>query len=169
MIEIKDIKKCFGDREVLKGVSLNFLPGKINLIIGASGSGKTTIAKCIVGLHKPEEGQILFDGKNFIDMSSDQRKAIRKELGFLFQGSALFDSMTVEENVMFPLKMFSDYSPAEIRDRARGYLEKVDLSHALNLFPSELSGGMMKRVGIARAIAGTIDQRAKHDHHYHYT
>ena len=155
MIEIQDLKKSFGENEVLKGVSLKFETGRINLIIGASGSGKTTIAKCIVGLHEPDEGKILFDNKEYQNMSFNARKEIRKEIGFLFQGSALFDSMTVEENVMFPLRMFSNLSLSEIRDKAHMYLEKVDLSNASKLFPSELSGGMKKRVGIARAIAAS--------------
>lgn len=153
MIELIGIKKRFGEREVLKGVSFKFEPGKVNLIIGASGSGKTTITRCIVGLITPDEGQILFNGQDFLQMSFEEQKQIRTQLGFLFQGSALFDSMTVEENVMFPLKMFSNYSKAEIRNRAHGYLEKVGLAHATKLLPSELSGGMKKRVGIARAIA----------------
>ncbi len=152
MIALKNIVKSFSGRTVIKGVSLDLKPGKINLIIGASGSGKTTIAKCIVGLHEPDSGEILFDGRDFVKMNFEQRKQIRMQLGFLFQGSALFDSMTVEENVMFPLKMFSTLSASEIKDKAHHYLEKVDLAHAHKLLPSELSGGMMKRVGIARAI-----------------
>ncbi len=153
MITLKNIYKSFGEREVLKDISLKFTPGEINLLIGASGSGKTTIAKCIVGLHAPDSGEILFDDQNFVQMTFDQKRKIRQDIGFLFQGSALFDSMTVLENVMFPMQMFSDYSKVEMKDRASEYLEKVELSHAHDLFPSELSGGMMKRVGIARAIS----------------
>ncbi len=153
MIELQNIKKSFGDNEVLKGVSLTFETGSMNLIIGASGSGKTTIAKCMVGLHSPDSGKVLFDGRDFHNLNFKEQKNIRKDIGFLFQGSALFDSMTVEENVSFPLQMFSSLSKNEVKERAQMYLEKVGLSHALKLYPSELSGGMMKRVGIARAIS----------------
>jgi phospholipid/cholesterol/gamma-HCH transport system ATP-binding protein len=153
MIEIQDIYKKFGDNEVLKGISSTFEPGINNLIIGGSGSGKTTLLKCIVGLHEPTSGDVLFNGENFTDMSFEQRVPIRTHIGMLFQNSALFDSMTVEENIMFPLNLFTNQSKAEKRDRANFCLERVNLAGKNKLFPSELSGGMKKRVGIARAIS----------------
>ncbi|PCJ89830.1 MAG: ABC transporter ATP-binding protein [Flavobacteriales bacterium] len=153
MIEVKNINKSFGENQVLKDISFVFEQGKTNLIIGASGSGKTTIAKCIVGLHEADSGEIIYDEHEFSKMKFSERKAIRKELGFLFQGSALFDSMTVEENVMFPLRMFSDMSVEEMRERASFCLKRVNLENTNHLLPAELSGGMKKRVGIARAIS----------------
>ncbi|HTH83709.1 MAG TPA: ATP-binding cassette domain-containing protein [Mucilaginibacter sp.] len=153
MIEIKDIYKTFGDNEVLKGISANFQPGKNNLIIGGSGSGKTTLLKCIVGLHEPTKGQVIFDGQNFTDMDFEQRVPIRTHIGMLFQNSALFDSMTVEENIMFPLNLFTTQTHAEKLDRANFCLERVNLAGRNKLYPAELSGGMKKRVGIARAIS----------------
>lgn len=153
MIELKDIYKKFGENEVLKGISAQFKPGKNNLIIGGSGSGKTTLLKCIVGLHEPTKGQVLFDGKDFTQMNFEERVPIRKEIGMLFQNSALFDSMTVEENIMFPLNLFTDQSRAEKQERADFCLERVNLKDKNKLYPSELSGGMKKRVGIARAIS----------------
>ncbi len=153
MIEIKDIYKTFGENEVLRGISAVFEPGKNNLIIGGSGSGKTTLLKCIVGLHEPTKGQVIFNNENFTEMDFEQRVPIRKQIGMLFQNSALFDSMTVEENIIFPLNMFTDMSMSEKRDRANFCLERVNLKDKNALFPSELSGGMKKRVGIARAIA----------------
>lgn len=153
MIELKDIYKTFGENEVLKGISAQFKPGKNNLIIGGSGSGKTTLLKCIVGLHEPTKGQVLFDGKDFTQMNFTERVPIRKEIGMLFQNSALFDSMTVEENIMFPLNLFTDQSRAEKQERADFCLERVNLKDKNKLYPSELSGGMKKRVGIARAIS----------------
>lgn len=153
MIEIRDIHKSFGEKQVLKGISAKFQPGKNNLIIGGSGSGKTTLLKCIVGLHEPTKGQVCFDEHNFTVMNFTERVPIRKEIGMLFQNSALFDSMTVEENVMFPLNLFTKMSLAEKLDRANFCLEKVNLKNTNKLFPSELSGGMKKRVGIARAIS----------------
>ncbi len=153
MIEIKDIYKTFGENEVLKGISAKFEPGKNHLIIGGSGSGKTTLLKCIVGLHEPTKGQVLFSGENFTEMSFEQRVPIRTEIGMLFQNSALFDSMTVEENIMFPLNLFTDQSTSEKLDRANFCLERVNLKDKNHLYPSELSGGMKKRVGIARAIS----------------
>ncbi len=153
MIEIKDIKKTFGENMVLKGISGKFEPGNTSLIIGGSGSGKTTLLKCMVGLHEPDEGSVIYDGREFTSMSFKERIDIRKEIGMLFQGSALFDSMTVEQNVMFPLDMFTDQSKSEKLERANFVLERVNLSGKNKLYPSELSGGMMKRVGIARAIA----------------
>jgi phospholipid/cholesterol/gamma-HCH transport system ATP-binding protein len=152
MIEITDIYKTFGENDVLRGISAVFEPGKNNLIIGGSGSGKTTLLKCIVGLHEPTKGQVAFNGQNFTEMDFEQRVPIRKEIGMLFQNSALFDSMTVEENIIFPLNMFTDMSPSEKRDRANFCLERVNLKDKNALYPSELSGGMKKRVGIARAI-----------------
>lgn len=153
MIEIKDIHKTFGENDVLKGISAKFIPGKNNLIIGGSGSGKTTLLKCIVGLHAPTKGQVLFDGQDFTSMNFEERVPIRKEIGMLFQNSALFDSMTVEQNIMFPLNLFTDQSRAEKLDRANFCLERVNLEGKNKLYPSELSGGMKKRVGIARAIS----------------
>jgi phospholipid/cholesterol/gamma-HCH transport system ATP-binding protein len=153
MIEIKDIYKTFGENEVLKGISAQFKPGKNNLIIGGSGSGKTTLLKCIVGLHEPTKGQVLFDGQDFTAMDFTERVPIRKEIGMLFQNSALFDSMTVEENIMFPLNLFTEQSHAEKLERANFCLERVNLKDKNKLYPAELSGGMKKRVGIARAIS----------------
>ncbi len=153
MIEVKNITKRFGDNEVLSDVSAQFERGKTNLIIGASGSGKTTLTKCIVGLHDVSDGEVLYDGVNFSALKQSERKEIRQQIGFLFQGGALFDSMTVEENVMFPLKMFTTQSKKEMQMRVDFCLDRVNLSHTHKLFPAELSGGMKKRVGIARAIA----------------
>ncbi|QEC75748.1 ABC transporter ATP-binding protein [Mucilaginibacter ginsenosidivorax] len=153
MIEIQNIYKKFGENEVLKGISSTFEPGINNLIIGGSGSGKTTLLKCIVGLHEPTEGDVLFNGENFTDMGFEQRVPIRTHIGMLFQNSALFDSMTVEENIMFPLNLFTNQTRAEKRDRANFCLERVNLAGKNKLYPSELSGGMKKRVGIARAIS----------------
>jgi len=153
MIETKDIYKSFGDNEVLKGITADFKPGKNNLIIGGSGSGKTTLLKCIVGLHDPTKGDVIFDGENFTDMDFEQRVPIRKQIGMLFQNSALFDSMTVEENIIFPLNLFTTMSKSEKLDRANFCLDRVNLEGKNKLYPSELSGGMKKRVGIARAIS----------------
>ncbi|MBC6112323.1 ABC transporter ATP-binding protein [Pedobacter fastidiosus] len=153
MIEIKDIYKSFSGNDVLKGISGVFQEGVTNLIIGGSGSGKTTLLKCMVGLHQPDSGSVLYDGRDFTPMSYEQRIDVRKEIGMLFQGSALFDSMTVEENIMFPLNMFTTQSRSEKLDRVNFCLERVNLEGKNKLFPSELSGGMKKRVGIARAIA----------------
>lgn len=154
MIEVKNITKTFDDgRTVLHDVSATFATGKTNLIIGQSGSGKTVMMKSIVGLVRPESGEILYDGRNFLAMNSEQVKALRKEIGMLFQGSALFDSETVLGNVLFPLMMFSDMTPAEQRDRAHFCLERVNLHGADHKYPAEISGGMQKRVAIARAIA----------------
>lgn len=153
MIEVKNLSKTFGDRTILHGISSRFEDGKTNLIIGASGSGKSTLARCIVGLIKPEEGEILFDGRDFLKMNRKEQKTLRKEIGFLFQGSALFDYMTVAENVRFPLDILTTLSKKEKDLRVESVLERVELSHAKDLFPSEVSGGMKKRVGIARAIS----------------
>lgn len=153
MIEVKNIYKSFGDHLVLEDVSAVFEQGKVNLIIGASGSGKSVLAKCIVGLHEINTGEILYEGKDFVKMDENERREIRKEIGMLFQGSALFDSMTVEDNVMFPLMMFTKMSKSEMLERVNFCLKRVNLSDKNKLFPSECSGGMQKRVAIARAIA----------------
>jgi phospholipid/cholesterol/gamma-HCH transport system ATP-binding protein len=152
MIQIENIHKSFGENHVLKGISANFEAGKINLIIGGSGSGKSTLLKCMVGLHQPDEGKVLFDGTSFTELDIEEKIPIRKDIGMLFQNSALFDSMTVEENIIFPLEMFTDMSRAEKKDRANFCLERVNLAGRNHLYPAELSGGMKKRVGIARAI-----------------
>ena len=153
MIEVKDINKSFENNHVLKGVSFTFEAGKTNLIIGASGSGKTTLIKCMVGLHKPDQGAVNFNGRDFHALHAKEKRLLRQEIGMLFQGGALFDYMTVGENIMFPLTMFSDASQEEKIERANFCLERVNLQNAFYLYPSELSGGMMKRVAIARAIA----------------
>lgn len=153
MIEVKNVIKSFEDKTVLHDVSATFYTGKTNLIIGQSGSGKTVLMKSLVGLLTPDSGQILFDGRNLLEMNTEQVKDLRKEIGMLFQGSALFDSETVLGNVMFPLMMFTRQSYDEMRDRAMFCLDRVNLKGAENKFPSEISGGMQKRVAIARAIA----------------
>lgn len=153
MIEIKNINKSFGENHVLKGISAEFKEGMTNLIIGGSGSGKTTLLKCMVGLHEPEIGNVLYDGRDFTKMNFESRIDIRKEIGMLFQSSALFDSMTVEENIMFPLNMFTEQVKKEKLERVNFCLKRVNLDDKNKLFPAELSGGMKKRVGIARAIA----------------
>ena len=153
MIEIKNINKSFADKQILHDVSINFKPGAINLIIGASGSGKSVLTKCIIGLHEVDSGTIEYDGRGFTNLNFKERKEIRKEIGMLFQGSALFDSLTVEENVRFPLEMYSNQSKEEIAERVNFCLQRVKLENVNHLYPAELSGGMQKRVGIARAIA----------------
>ena len=153
MIRIVDIKKSFDETEVLKGISHEFEKGKTNLIIGSSGAGKTVLLKSIVGLIEIDAGEIWFDDRLFNVLSFKEKKEIRKEIGMLFQGAALFDSSTVEENVKFPLDMFSDMSYHDKLKRVNFCLERVHISNANNLYPSELSGGMKKRVAIARAIA----------------
>ena len=153
MIEIKQLYKSFEGRMVLKDISSVFEEGKTNLIIGRSGSGKTVLIKNIIGLFRPDSGQILYDGRDFLALTKSELNLLRREMGMLFQGSALFDSMTVLENVMFPLDMFSDKTSRERRKRAEFCLERVNLSDAGDLYPSEISGGMMKRAAIARAIA----------------
>jgi phospholipid/cholesterol/gamma-HCH transport system ATP-binding protein len=152
MIEIKDIHKTFGERTVLAGVSGTFSPGETSLIIGGSGTGKSVLLKCMVGLVKPEEGQVLYNGRDFWQGDDNVQKEIRREMGVLFQGGALFDSKNVLENVRFPLDMLTDMSPAEKTERAQYCLERVELGNASQRMPSEISGGMKKRVGIARAI-----------------
>ena len=152
MLEVKDIYKSFEDTAVLKGISATFERGKTSLIIGQSGSGKTVFLKSLLGLHTPEKGSISFDGRVFSSLGKKEQRQIRKELGMVFQGSALYDSMTVEENVMFPLKMFTDQTREEMLVRVNFVLDRVRLQDANNKLPSELSGGMQKRVAIARAI-----------------
>ena len=153
MIEVKNINKSFDDRQVLFDISARFDKGKTNLIIGQSGSGKTVLLKSIIGLRTPETGQILYDGRNSLAMNARQIKELRKEIGMLFQGSALFDSETVLGNVMFPLRMHTNMTYRDCKKRAEFCLDRVNLHHAHNLYPSEISGGMQKRVAIARAIA----------------
>jgi len=153
VIEARNISKQFGDNEVLKGVSVSFEQGRCNLIIGQSGSGKTVLMKCLIGLFEIDQGDILYDERSFLNMTAVERKDLRKEFGTLFQGGALFSSMTVEENVVFPLTMNTDQSKEEKLDRVNFCLKRVNLENAGHLFPSELSGGMTKRVAIARAIA----------------
>lgn len=153
MIEVKNITKSFDGRTILHDVSAKFYTGKTNLIIGQSGSGKTVLMKSMIGLVRPEKGEILYDGRDLLDMTAKQVKDLRKEIGMLFQGSALFDSETVLGNVMFPLTMFTEIGRGEMLDRARFCLERVNLQGAESKYPSEISGGMQKRVAIARAIA----------------
>jgi phospholipid/cholesterol/gamma-HCH transport system ATP-binding protein len=153
MIEVKNVSKTFGDNKVLDNVSAKFETGKVNLIIGASGQGKSVLAKCIVGLHEVDEGSIFYEDRDFCKMTSEERRKIRTEIGMLFQGSALFDSMTVEQNIIFPLSMFTKMSKSEMLDRANFCLERVNLAGRNKLFPAECSGGMQKRIAIARAIA----------------
>ena len=152
MIEFNNIKKSFTGKVVLDGVSHVMETGKTNLIIGTSGSGKTVLQKCLVGLIEPDEGEIIYDGKSFNAMSAEERKLLRQDIGMLFQGSALFDSMTVEDNVKFPLNMFTTDSNAKKIARVNEVLAKVNLTGVNKKFPAEISGGMKKRVGIARAI-----------------
>lgn len=152
MIEFRNIRKVFGDKVVLDGVSHIMETGKANLIIGTSGSGKTVLQKCLVGLFEPDEGEIIYDGISFTEMTQEDRKMLRQQIGMLFQGSALFDSMTVEENIQFPLDMFTKDNLHNKRKRVNEVLERVNLVGSNNKYPSEISGGMKKRVGIARAI-----------------
>ena len=153
MIIVDSISKSFSGNLVLDNFSSKFEPGRINLIIGRSGSGKTMTIKCMLGLHKVDSGSVYFDNRNFISSSERDRKKIRKEIGMVFQGSALFDSMTVSENVMFPLTMYSKMTKSKMIERVNFCLNRVDLKNVNNLYPSELSGGMQKRVAIARAIS----------------
>lgn len=153
MIELKGLCKSFEEKEVLTDINATFENGKTNLIIGQSGSGKTVLMKCIVGLLIPEKGELLYDHRNFLTMGKKEKKALRREMGMIFQSAALFDSMTVLENVMFPLDMFSKDSYAERVKRAQFCLDRVNLLEAQKKFPDEISGGMQKRVAIARAIA----------------
>ena len=152
MIEVKNLHKSFSGVEVLKGISTSFEKGKTNLIIGQSGSGKTVFLKCLLGLFDYEEGTISYDGQIFSQLTEDQKRDLRAKIGMVFQGSALFDSMTIAENVMFPLRMFTKQSKSEMEDRVDFVLKRVNLDDAHNKMPSEASGGMQKRVAIARAI-----------------
>lgn len=152
MIKVENLVKTFNGVMVLEDISVEFEKGKTNLIIGRSGSGKTVLMKCIVGLHEADRGSVLYADQNFVSMDFKERKNIRREIGMLFQGGALFDSLTVEENVMFPLNMFSQMSPEEKHERTNSCLKRVNLADVNKLYPGELSGGMKKRVAIARAI-----------------
>ena len=153
MIEVKNLSKSFGKVEILQDINAKFEQGKVNQIIGKSGSGKSVLAKCIVGLHAPTKGEVLYDGKSFYAMDKDEKKLLRQEIGMLFQSNALFDSLTVMENVMFPLKMFATMSQREMMERALFCLKRVKIEGQGKKFPAQISGGMQKRVGIARAIA----------------
>ncbi|QOD62236.1 ATP-binding cassette domain-containing protein [Polaribacter haliotis] len=152
MIEVKNLHKGFGDVQVLKGITTTFYPGKTNLIIGQSGSGKTVFLKSLIGLHTPEKGTISFDGRINTNFTEEEKQEWRQEIGMVFQGSALFDSQTVEDNVMFPLKMFTKKSHGEMLERVNVVLKRVKLENSNDKLPAELSGGMQKRVAIARAI-----------------
>jgi len=153
LIQIKNINKTFGDRHVVQDISFDFLPGKTNLIIGESGCGKTTILKLMVGLHQVDSGEILYNGANFPVLGVKEKQEVRKKIGMLFQGGALFDSQTLEENVRFPLDMFTNMSKEEKLDRVNFCLQRVKLEGKNQLYPAELSGGMKKRAALARAIA----------------
>ncbi len=157
MIEIKNISKTFGDTQILYDVSGEFKRGITNLIIGASGTGKSVLLKCIVGLVTPEEGEVLYDGRKFLQADKEEKAQMRREIGMLFQGGALFDSKNIEENVMFPLDMLTDMSKGEKLDRVNNVLGRVGLENVNKKMPSEVSGGMKKRVGIARAIVNDIN------------
>lgn len=152
MIEVKDVYKSFGDKEVLKGVSAKMLPGKTNLIIGTSGSGKTVFMKCMIGLIRPDTGEVLYEGKSLLTMEEEELKELRQKVGMLFQGGALFDSMTVAQNIRFPLDMLTQMSKAEKIDRVDEVLARVNMEGVNKKFPAEISGGMKKRVALARAI-----------------
>jgi phospholipid/cholesterol/gamma-HCH transport system ATP-binding protein len=152
MIEVKNIKKSFGDKVVINNVSSVMKAGQCNLIIGSSGSGKTVLQKCMVGLFQPDEGDILYDGKDFLKMNQEEQTEVRKEIGMLFQGSALFDSQTVEQNVKFPLDMFTKWTNKKKMEKVNEVLDRVNLVDANKKFPSEISGGMKKRVALARAV-----------------
>ena len=153
MIEVKHLYKSFGNVEVLKDINAKFAKGKVSQIIGKSGSGKSVLAKCVIGLYKPTKGQVLYDGKSFHEMEKDEQRQLRQEIGMLFQSNALFDSLTVLENVLFPLRMFATMSEKEMLERAHFCLKRVKIENSDKKFPAEISGGMQKRVGIARAIA----------------
>jgi phospholipid/cholesterol/gamma-HCH transport system ATP-binding protein len=152
MIKVENLHKSFADLEVLKGISTTFEKGQTNLIIGQSGSGKTVFLKCMLGLFVPEEGNICYEDMKYRELNASQRRELRKQIGMVFQGGALFDSMTVEQNVMFPLRMFANASRSEMLDRVNEVLKRVNLVNANHKFPSEISGGMQKRVSIARAV-----------------
>lgn len=153
MIEVQDIKKAFGGEEILKGITTTFPKGQTNLIIGQSGAGKTVFLKCLLGLFRPDTGKILYDGDPYSSFSDEEQRELRRQMGMVFQGGALFDSMTVEENVMFPLRMFTKQSRSSMMKRVKEVLDRVNLAEAQQQkFPVEISGGMQKRVAIARAI-----------------
>lgn len=153
MIEVENIRKAFNGEEILKGISTSFPKGQTNLVIGQSGSGKTVFLKCLLGLFKPDQGKIIYDEKPYSSLSDEEQRDLRQQMGMVFQGGALFDSMTVEENVMFPLKMFSKKKSHEMQKRVKEVLDRVNLAEPQHKkFPSEISGGMQKRVSIARAI-----------------
>jgi phospholipid/cholesterol/gamma-HCH transport system ATP-binding protein len=152
MIEVKGLVKNFGEKKVLKNINATFKSGQTNMIIGGSGSGKTVLVKCVTGLLEPTAGQVIFDDRDFTALKSKEKSKLRQELGMLFQYSALFSSLTVEENIAFPLKMFTNQTKAEIKARVDFCLDKVNLKDVHKVFPDEISGGMRKRVGIARAI-----------------
>ena len=152
MIEVTDIHKSFGDQHILKGISATFHKGDTSMIIGTSGSGKTVFLKCLLGLFSPEQGDICYDNRHYSKMSLSEKRDLRKEIGMVFQGGALFDSETIEDNIKFPLKMFTKQTDEEMRDRVNFVLNRVNLENVNNKFPAELSGGMQKRVAIARAI-----------------
>ncbi|NHN27206.1 ATP-binding cassette domain-containing protein [Flavobacterium jejuense] len=152
MIVVNNLEKTFGDQKVLKGITTSFEAGKTNLIIGQSGSGKTVFLKSLLGIHTPETGTIEFDGRIYSNLTDDEKRELRTEIGMVFQGSALFDSMTVEENIGFPLKMFTKKTATEIKERVNFVIDRVNLINANDKKPSEISGGMQKRVAIARAI-----------------
>jgi phospholipid/cholesterol/gamma-HCH transport system ATP-binding protein len=152
MIRVEDVHKSFGDEEILKGITTSFERGQTNLIIGQSGSGKTVLLKCLLGLFKPEEGRIYYEDKAIQDMDDEEQRKLREEIGMLFQGGALFDSMNIEENVMFPLRMFSNQKKSDMLERVNEVLKRVNLENVNKKFPAEISGGMQKRVSIARAI-----------------
>jgi phospholipid/cholesterol/gamma-HCH transport system ATP-binding protein len=153
MIELKDVRKSFDGEKVLNGISTKFETGKVNLVIGSSGHGKSVMMKCMVGLLSPTSGNVYYDDRDFTNLDYSELRAVRREIGMLFQGTALFDSLTVEENVEFTLKMFTKMTKAERRDRVNFCLEQVDMPGINDKYPAEISGGMQKRVGIARAIA----------------
>ena len=153
MITVEGINKTFGDNHVLHVITTTFDKGKVNLIIGQSGQGKSVLTKCVVGLHDPDTGSVIYNGRNFTEMDRKEKVSVRKEIGMLFQGSALFDSMTVEDNVMFPLTMFTNMTKKEKFDRVNFCLDRVNLNETNALFPAECSGGMQKRIAIARAIS----------------
>ncbi|HLV91611.1 MAG TPA: ATP-binding cassette domain-containing protein [Aequorivita sp.] len=152
MIKVEDVHKGFGNEEILKGITTTFDRGKTNLIIGQSGSGKTVLLKCLIGLFKPERGKIYYEDRAIQDMGDQEQRDLREEIGMLFQGGALFDSMNIEENVMFPLRMFTKQKKFEMLARVNEVLKRVDLVDVNKKFPAEISGGMQKRVSIARAI-----------------
>ncbi|MDI1235020.1 MAG: ATP-binding cassette domain-containing protein [bacterium] len=153
MIELRNVNKSFEDKQVLFDINAQFFSGKNNLIIGASGGGKSVMMKCMVGLERPESGHIEFDKRDMLSLDEQELREVRREIGMLFQSTALFDSLTIEQNIAFPLQMFSNMTPAERRDRVNFCLKRVNLENINKKFPSEISGGMKKRVGIARAIA----------------